>query len=52
MSLLADGDGPDECADAQADLGFRCPHMPEDMFSHGTDQIYCVLKINLWDMLA
>ena len=22
------------CVDAQADLGFRCPHIPEDMFSH------------------
>ena len=20
---------------AQADMGLRCPHMPEDMFSHG-----------------
>ena len=24
-----------DCADAQADLGIRCPHMPEDRFSHG-----------------
>ena len=23
-----------DCADAQSDLGLRCPHMPEDMFSH------------------
>ena len=23
-----------DCADAQADLGIRCPHMPEDTFSH------------------
>ena len=23
-----------DCADAQADLGPRCPHMPEDTFSH------------------
>ena len=23
------------CADAQADLGLRCPHMPENLFSHG-----------------
>ena len=22
-------------ADAQADLGLHCPHMPEDTFSHG-----------------
>ena len=24
-----------DCADAQADLGLRCPHMPKDMFTHG-----------------
>ena len=24
-----------DCADAQDDLGLRCPHMPEDLFSHG-----------------
>ena len=23
-----------DCADAQADLGLRCSHVPEDMFSH------------------
>ena len=26
-----------DCADAHADLGLRCPHMPEDTFSHGVD---------------
>ena len=25
-----------DCADAQSDLGLRCPHMPEDTFSHVT----------------
>ena len=29
-----------DCADAQAGLGFRCPHMPEDTFSHGVDHIH------------
>ena len=29
-----------DCADAQSDLGFRCPHMPKDTFSHGATQIY------------
>ena len=29
MSLFADSEGPE-----QADLGFRCLHMPEDKFSH------------------
>ena len=24
-----------DCADAQADLGIRCSHIPEDAFSHG-----------------
>ena len=24
-----------DCADAQADLGLRCLHLPEDVFSHG-----------------
>ena len=27
------------CADAQADLGLRCPHMPKDTFSQGAAQI-------------
>ena len=27
------------CADAQADLGLRCTHMPEDMFVHGAAHI-------------
>ena len=30
MILLADCEGPDQLAD----LGNRCPHMPEDKFSH------------------
>ena len=25
-----------DCADAQADLGIRCPQMPEDTFSYGS----------------
>ena len=28
-----------DCANAQSDLGHRCPHMQEDKFSHGTAQI-------------
>ena len=40
MILLADSEGPDQtCADAQADLGLRCPHMPEDTVSHGVAQM-------------
>ena len=27
-----------DCADAQADLGLRCPHMPENTYSHGASQ--------------
>ena len=36
MIRSADSEGPDQCADAQADLGLRCPHMPKYMFSRGT----------------
>ena len=32
--LLADSEGPD-----QTDLGLRCPHMPEDTFSHDAANI-------------
>ena len=28
-----------DCASAQSDQGLRCPHMPEDTFSHGIAQI-------------
>ena len=27
-----------DCADAQSDLGLRCPHLPGDTFSHGAAQ--------------
>ena len=34
--LVADNEGPDQTrGDAQADLGLRCPHMPEGTLSHG-----------------
>ena len=32
MILLADSEGTGETMDAQADLGLRCQHMPEDFF--------------------
>ena len=35
-----------DCADAQADLGFCCPHMPEDTFSHGAARSDMDRKIN------
>ena len=28
-----------DCMDAQSDLGFHCPHMLEDTFSHGAAHI-------------
>ena len=31
------------CVDAQADLGLRCLHMPEDTFSHGGPIYFVVL---------
>ena len=42
MVLLADSEGPNQTADAQADLGLRCSHMPEDLFSHGADYLIMV----------
>ena len=40
MILLADSEGPDQTVDAQASLGLHCLHMLEDMFSHGTAQLF------------
>ena len=34
-----------DCADAQAGLGLRCPHMPEDTLSHGVAQVK--IRVNL-----
>ena len=31
-----------DCADAQSDLGLCCPHIPEDIVSHGRAE----MKIN------
>ena len=42
ITLLADSECPGQTArsaDAQADLGLHCPHMPEDTFSLGAAQI-------------
>ena len=36
-----------DCADAQADLGFRCPYMPEVTFSHGEAHIYGIGVITI-----
>ena len=33
-------EGPDHSADAQADLSLRCPHIPEDTFSHGAAHLF------------
>ena len=37
-----------DCVDAQADLGLRCPHMPEDTFSYGSFHIivFAVLHVS------
>ena len=37
-----------DCADAQANLGLRCPHMPEDTFSHGTAHLRTVRILTSW----
>ena len=34
-SVSGQGKPWSDCADAQADMGLRCPHMPEDKFPHG-----------------
>ena len=39
MILIGDSEGPDQIADAQADLGLCCPHIPEDTFPHGAAHI-------------
>ena len=33
------------CADAQADKDFHCPHIPEDLFSHGATRLCLVYKV-------
>ena len=51
MILLIDSEGPDQTV--QADLGLCCPHMPEDMFSHGMAQYdLSVLNIHLYHSLG
>ena len=41
-----------DCADAQADLGLRCPHMPEDTFSQGETRKVFVLLVGPSDISA
>ena len=43
MIQLPDIEGPYHCADAQVDLGLRCRHIPEDMFSHG--HLFCFFVV-------
>ena len=49
MILQADSEDPDQtdCADAQADLGVLCPHVPKDtFFARPLHQIKHFTKIN------
>ena len=39
MIMFADSEGPDQTAHPRSDLGLRCPHMPEETFSHGVAYI-------------
>ena len=52
--MLAESEGPDQtacdCADAQSNLGIRCPRMLKDMFSHGAVQIDKKFNIVGWKM--
>ena len=45
MILFADSEGPDQTANAQADQGIRCPHMPEETCLHGATQILLYLPL-------
>ena len=48
MILLANSECPDQTArNAQADLGRRCPHTPEDKFSHDAVHIRIYFTISL-----
>ena len=48
MILLAGSEGPAETADAQADLGLHCRHIPKDKFSHGVaDKFWVLIGISL-----
>ena len=38
--------------DAQDDLGLRCPHKPEDTFSHGENQIILAGTVYVEDVLG
>ena len=38
-SVCRQGRTRSDCANAQVDLGLRCPYMPEDTFSHGMAQM-------------
>ena len=42
MILLKDSEGPD-CTDMQADLGFCCLHVSDDMFSYGAAHLWFIL---------
>ena len=39
-SVSGQGVPRSDCADAQADLGLHCPHMPKDTFSFGAAYLY------------
>ena len=39
-----------DCADAQSDLGLRCPHMTEDKFPHGAAPLIIISEALIWIM--
>ena len=47
MIPLVESEGPDQTAEAQADLGLRRPHMPEDTFSHGPAYMWKRARLKL-----
>ena len=42
MILLAESEGPDYCATAQADQCLRCPYMSEDTFLNGEAHFFSI----------
>ena len=52
MIQLADSEGPDQTEETHADLDLCCPHLPEDMFLHGTAHLLlCHVVNNLYGLL-
>ena len=45
MRRLADSESPDQTVWMRSDLGLRCPHMPEEILSHGAAKLIILCKL-------